>query len=172
MRASSVAGDRAMKSTETLNAYLNDHLAGSDAALELLSRLTETAEQDHSRAAFASLRAEVEQDQRVLEDLIARVGGGESKMKRALGWLAEKAARVKLGSAEPGGSFALFESLEVLALGIQGKRSLWRALSILGDAEPALAGIDFDALLRRAEIQHDEVERWRLALARAALTEP
>lgn len=160
-----------MTDTRTLNVYLNDHLAGSDAAVELLSRLTETADQDHLRAAFALLRSEIERDQTVLSDLIARVGGGESAVKRALGWLAEKATRVKLGTTEPGQTFALFESLEILALGIQGKRSLWRALSTVGDAEPALAGLDFDDLLRRADAQHAEVERWRLAIARAALTE-
>jgi hypothetical protein len=152
--------------------YLNDHLAGSEAALELLARLAETAGEDAARAAFTSLRAEIESDQKQLEALLARVGGGPSTVKRALGWLAEKVARLKLGSAASGASFALFESLEALALGIEGKRSLWRALGSLVDVEPALAELDLAGLMRRADEQHGEVERWRLAVAQAALTEP
>jgi len=154
-----------------LAVYLNDHLAGSEAALELLARLEATANDGAAQAAFASLRLEIESDQQQLEKLLERIGASESTMKRALGWLAEKVARIKLGSAAPGASLAFFESLEALALGIEGKRSLWHTLASLPDAGPALADLDLAALMGRAEEQHADVERWRLAAARTAFIE-
>jgi hypothetical protein len=60
-------------------------------------------------------------------------------------------------------------TLEALALGIWGKRALWRALGSVADTDARLQGYDFAALARGAEGQHDDVESQRLALAAAAL---
>jgi hypothetical protein len=158
-----------MSDAQRLNIYLNDHLAGSDVALELLTRLADSAGAPEIRDTAATLHDEIQSDQRILRDLIAALGGNESHVKRALGWLAEKAARLKFGSSAEEDGFALFESLELLALGIEGKCSLWRALATIADREPVIRDLDLGALLERAHAQHDEVELLRLALAPDAL---
>jgi hypothetical protein len=65
----------------------------------------------------------------------------------------------------------LFEGLEALALGIQGKRALWNALAVASKAEPGLQGVDYDRLAESAENQYRRVEVLRLDAAREALTE-
>jgi hypothetical protein len=158
-----------MSDAAGLTTYLNDHLAGSHLALELLTRLAESADAPEVRDTAAALHQEIECEQRILRDLIAALGGGESQVKRALGWLAEKASRVKFGSGAEEDGFALFQSLELLALGIEGKCSFWRALATIADREPAIRDLDLGNLLERAHVQHDELELLRLAIAPDAL---
>ncbi|HET7600612.1 MAG TPA: hypothetical protein VFK09_09980 [Gemmatimonadales bacterium] len=158
---------------DPLAAYLNDHLAGSVAALELIDSVSER-ERGSSRALFlGTIRDAVETDQRVLRDLIARTGGGESVVKRAAAWVGEKAARAKLAVTGAGdGELAVFEGLEALALGIQGKASLWRALRAAAPGDRRLAGLDFDELEQRAIRQFEAVDSERLALAERVLRGP
>lgn len=67
-------------------------------------------------------------------------------------------------------SWATFEALEFLEIGIHGKWALWRALAAVAPSDPRLAGYDFDGLAARAQKQHDRVDQCRLELAHAALT--
>lgn len=147
-----------------LDAYLNDHLSGSTAALELLEHLERT---HPDLAAFLkNLRHDVEQDRRELEALMARLGVTPSPVRQAVAWVAEKFARLKLKADDPSGSrLRLLESLEAVAVGIHGKGSLWRALKVV----PAATGPDYDRLIRRADEQRERVEAVRLDAARAAL---
>ncbi len=63
---------------------------------------------------------------------------------------------------------ALLEALEGLALGITGKQLLWRALAASTESVPALRGLDYTTLEKRAAAQRDSVEGKRLAAAREA----
>ncbi len=153
-----------------LATYLNDHLAGSVLALELMEHL-ERAHADAPIAGFlAELRAEVAADQDELERLIERLDARESLPRQAAAWFAEKIARLKLQlDSRSSGPMGLFEGLEVLSLGIEGKHSLWRALSSIAHEAPPLQGVDYERLLRRAVEQRGQVEAERLAIAGAAL---
>jgi hypothetical protein len=149
--------------------YLNDHLAGSVAALELLDNLLE-----HNPAAgrdtLVEVRSEVEQDQQVLRDILDRVGGQESTARKVAAWLSEKLGQAKLSFDDSGtGDLRALQALEALGLGIQGKLSLWRALAAVAGRIPALGGLDFPDLQRRAERQFARVEELRLRAARVAL---
>jgi hypothetical protein len=62
------------------------------------------------------------------------------------------------------------EEIEVLSLGIEGKRLLWTALGEAATSEPRLSGFDFASLTHRAQDQRDRLERFRLLFAAAALT--
>jgi hypothetical protein len=150
--------------------YLNDHLAGAAAALELLEHLeTEHAGTDVGRFA-AELRADIATDREELEALINRLGVSESRTRKAAGWLGEKAAQLKLRLDDlTDGALRLHETLEALSLGIEGKRSLWRALAAAAEDSPALRVADYEALARRAEDQRGRVEVKRLEAARKAL---
>jgi hypothetical protein len=89
-------------------------------------------------------------------------------VKQAAAWLAEKASRLKFSGASAA-ELGTFEALEFLALGIFGKRLLWRALRTALAGDPRAADVDFDELATRAEAQFDAVEERRLDFARRAL---
>ena len=156
-------------SQETLSAYLNDHLAGSIGAVEMVERsITENAGNLFGRRLEEILK-EIQKDQAVLQGLIERIGSTENPLKKAGAWLAEKMGRVKMGGTDEQGTLARLEVLETLAMGINGKRALWRALRVVVDKLPVLGTLDLDLLERRAVEQHDRVEEWRLETAREVL---
>src|SRR5215212_3329376 len=103
--------------------YLNDHLAGSTAALELLEHL-ESAHAGTEVVRFAAeLRADVAADRQELEALMDRLQVAQSRTRRATAWLAEKASELKLRWEDrSGGPLHLLEALDALSLGIEGKR--------------------------------------------------
>jgi hypothetical protein len=155
---------------EHIVTYLNDHLAGATGAVELLEHLEkEHADTEVGRLA-SELHADVEADRRTLESLMERLDIARSRTRKAAAWLGEKAAELKLRLDDPaGGSLRLFESLEALSLGIEGKRSLWRALATAAEEAPELRVADYEGLIRRAEEQRSRVEAARLEAARRAL---
>ncbi len=150
--------------------YLNDHLAGATGAVELLEHLEkERAGTEVGRLA-AELHAEVETDRQALKSIMERLQVSQSRTRKAAAWLGEKAAELKLRLDDPaGGSLRLFESLEALALGIEGKRSLWHALAAAAEEAPDLKVADYQDLIRRAEDQRSRVETARLEAARRTL---
>jgi hypothetical protein len=155
--------------TDHLSAYLNDHLAGSVAALELIEHLAKNYPDTTLETFLADLHAEISADQDVLRDLLHTFDAKESSVRKAGAWIAEKLAQVKLGlsGSEVGGT-GLLEALEGLALGITGKQLLWRALASASEVMPQLAGLDYQHLEDRARGQRERVEEKRLAAARAA----
>jgi hypothetical protein len=151
---------------ENLHIYLNDHLAGSVVALELLDALIEQHSEDRFGKPFRGLRDEIHEDRETLRDLIRKVGANESTIRKAGAWLAEKFGRAKIG--DTGDSAGLLQALEALALGITGKKLLWRSLTAIAANFPALQGSDFAELDRRARDQFERVEDLRLQVAREA----
>jgi hypothetical protein len=95
------------------------------------------------------------------------VGASRNPVKQAGAWLGEKVTRLKLATSEK--DLANLISVETLCLGVQGKIYLWTALGKVAGDHEALSGMDFDALLKRAQAQQDGLERHRLGLAQAAL---
>jgi hypothetical protein len=157
--------------SSSLITYLNDHLAGSVVALQLLEHLLE----QQPLAAENELRAicaEIEEDQKVLQGILKSVGGKESPVRKAAAWLTEQVGQAKLRLDDSGsGDLRVLEALEALGLGIQGKASLWRALATVKDIRPELQQVDLRQLERRAQDQFERVDALRLRAARAALTE-
>jgi hypothetical protein len=155
--------------TQALTRYLNDHLAGSVAAIELLDHLRELSKRTERERLFASLKSDIEQDQMVLKELLHALGGKQSRARQAVAWLTEKVGEAKLRLDDPGeGELRLLEALETLELGILGKLALWRALEVAADVVPQIRKLDLSELERRAEAQRDRVEIERLKVARAA----
>lgn len=150
--------------------YLNDHLAGSVVALELLEYLEGQSSETALRHFVAGLRADIVEDRRELEGLMGRLGVMRSGPRQAMAWLGEKATELKLRLDDlAGGELRVLEALEAVALGIDGKRALWRSLAAAAANEPALRGPDYARLERRAEEQRGRIEAVRLEAARAAL---
>lgn len=156
-----------------LATYLNDHLAGSVGALDLLDHLARESEGGEDVSLFRALHQEIAAEQAQLRELLRELGGEESGVRKAAGWVAEKVTRLKLRWDDPGDEgLRRFEALEALALGITGKLSLWRALAAVADGIPVLQRLDLALLQRRSEDQYAAVERRRLAAAREAFTAP
>ena len=156
---------------EHLSTYLNDHLAGSVAAIELLEYLEASDFDGELKRFFSDLRGDITADRAELENFMKSLNIDESRTRKASAWLTGKFTELKLRFDDPaGGELRLFEALEMLSLGIEGKRSLWKALVALTEKSPSLKVMNFDRLIRRAEEQRDRVERRRLITALHALT--
>ena len=153
---------------DALATYLNDHLGGAAAALQLLEHMS-ARETGENRSFYAGLLQDVTADRETLEAIIHRVGT-PSTIREVGGWLAEKAHRLKMLWDDPASDqFHEFEALELLHIGIFGKRSLWRALNRVCAGIPALQNVDFKRLEQRADEQLARVEVRRLASAERAL---
>jgi hypothetical protein len=157
----------------SLERYLNDHLAGSCGAVRLIADLAERQEDEADRRFFLDLMADVEADQALLRELLAGAGLKESTALKVAGSLTARAGRLKLlwEGLEPGG-LGMFEALEMLALGIQGKRLLWAMLAEMAPHFPEWADIRFADLELQAIRQRDRVEERRRLEGRAALLSP
>ncbi len=132
--------------SDPLVTYLEDHKAGAGLAIGLLQAM-EARHDDKSLSQFArSILVGVEEDEKTLQILAKEIGTGSNLLKEAAAWVGEKASRVKLG-AGLSGDFGTFEALEFLALGIQGKLSLWHALQVVAVLDTRLRGLDFNALI-------------------------
>ena len=104
-----------MGTNELLETYLNDHLAGATAGLDLARRLTEDTEGTPVGAAMQQLADDIEADRAVLEDLVGRLGFEEQTVKQAAAWMAEKASRLRLNRVSAGSdALALLLSMETL----------------------------------------------------------
>jgi hypothetical protein len=157
-------------SNEHLATYLNDHLAGSETALELLEHLAAAQADTPLKPFFEQLHADVLADRQELEALMARLQIAESRTRKATAWLAEKAGQLKLRLDDPAdGALRLLEGLEALEIGIEGKRALWRALAAVAEDARELQDVDYARLEQRAQEQHDRVDVVRLDVAKAAL---
>ena len=154
--------------SEPLAIYLHDHLGAANFALELLAKWRRDAKAPGFARWAGQLHDEIDADRDVLRQVIERIGEPSHSPKEALGWIAEKISRYKLSHRRPL-EFARFEGLEVLALGILGKLSLWETLQLLTPHDARLAGCDYAKVEQRARDQHAEVERRRLEMGRAAL---
>jgi hypothetical protein len=153
---------------DALETYLNDHLAGSVSAVQILER----AADDHADSALGpqlmDLLDAIRAAQAELRDVMRRLGYAESSVKKAGAWLAQHAGRLKVGGSSES-NLARLELFEALSLGLQGQWKLWRALRAVAPKHPPLAGIDLAGLERQSREQHDRVEAWRIEAAEAAL---
>jgi hypothetical protein len=157
---------------QLLGIYLNDHLAGSTAAVELVRRAGAANRGTDFEAAFERLGREIEEDRDALIDVLARLGIRRDPLKLWAGWLAEKGGRLKRNGRLTGYSpLSRVLELEVLGLGVEGKRAMWRTLDRLAAEEPRLDGVDLSELLRRANGQRRLIEQQRQRAARLAFSD-
>jgi hypothetical protein len=150
---------------EALGRYLRDHLSGSDTALAVVERLQREGDDPGIRSLATALQRDFVEEREVVRTLLSSIGVSGHSTKRA-------AARVVGGLVGPmaggrRGELSLLRTLESLAVGVQGKRCLWRAL---GAAFPARSGAGprtFVELEAMAVAQWEAIERVRQPLARA-----
>jgi hypothetical protein len=155
---------------DDLATYLNDHLAGSIGAIEMIEHLVKTYEGRPIEQFCKELCADVSSDQNELRDLMSTLEVNESSVRKASAWVAEKLSRPKLEPSSDGASgVGLLQALEGLVLGIKGKEGLWRAFEAVKKSRPQLERFDFERLKQRAIEQGQRVEAKRLEVARQVL---
>lgn len=153
-----------------LGIYLNDHLAGATAGLELARRSLNSNQGTIYESFLRDLVTGIDEDKRELETLMETIGVPQDKLKQVAAWTTEKAGRLKLNGQLTGYSpLSRLVELEGLFLGVTGKRSLWRSLKQVADHDSRLAVTDFDKLLARADEQRAGLEEHRLRAAAEAL---
>lgn len=153
-----------------LQAYVQDHLAGAKFGIRLIDRIS----RQHPRTPLGDFTAELSEE--VLGDLkqlqkVASVIEARPLpiLKELTAVLFEKLSQIKLGKERSSGAGTLL-SLETLYLGIRGKASLWRALSIAKVMNPQLRPFHFVELESKAISQYQAVEWWRQRWAFSVLT--
>jgi hypothetical protein len=149
--------------------YLNDHLAGATLGVELARRLRASNEDDPEFGpALTEVCAEIEADRETLKAAMDRLGVGQSKLKPLAAALGERLGRLKpngrLWSYSP---LSRLDELELLQIGVAGKRRLWRALEHTHAGD--LSGFDLGALAERATEQLRRLEALHLEAAALAL---
>ncbi|MBK5229239.1 MAG: hypothetical protein JJE05_12145 [Actinobacteria bacterium] len=160
-----------MSEEKYLAIYLNDHLAGSVAGIELAKRAAGNHEGTPVGEFLEQLVIDIDEDRAALEAIMDELGVRKDLLKDAAAWMAEKVGRLKLNGKIIGYSpLSHLVELEGLALGVEGKLSLWRALQEVEDDYPALANADLERLAGRAKAQREGLERFRREAAAACLS--
>lgn len=141
---------------QMLGIYLNDHLAGATAGVELARRM----KQEHRDTAYGgdleSLATEISLDRQALVQLMAALDVPVRRYKLCGAWVAEKVGRLKPNGRvrrRPGLSFVV--ELEALRLGVQGKSLLWGALLVAAAQDSRL---DADRLQSLREGAHQQIQ--------------
>lgn len=152
-----------------LDSYLNDHLAGSVSAVELISHWAHLHQGGPLGAFFSNLEIEVRADQKTLRDLMSSLGVEESNLRKASAWVVEKVGRARLMIAgDESGRLGLVLTLEGLIMGITGKKLLWR--SLVAANLPNASKWHFEQLQLRAEQQIERAEAERIRAAGQAFS--
>jgi hypothetical protein len=149
--------------------YLNDHLAGSTLGVELARRLRGSNEgTPEFGPGAAEICAEIEADRETLRAVMKQLGVGESRLKPLAALLGERLGRLKPNGQLRGYSpLSRLDELELLQVGVAGKRRLWRALERTHADE--LERFELDALAERATTQLRRLEALHLKAASLAL---
>ncbi len=119
------------------------------------------------------LEHEIAEDRATLVRLMERFDVAQDKLKVTGAFIGEKLGRLKpnahLLSYSP---LSRVVELEVLALGIDGKLSLWRALLDMEHADERLDPQELQTLIDRAAAQRSQLEPFRLRAVEEALLDP
>ena len=146
-----------------LGIYLNDHLAGATARVELARRLAGSHQDAERRKRLAGLAADIAADRQALLQLMRSVGVPVHGRKILAGRITEKATRLK-----PNANLLIRSplsdliELEALYLGIQGKAARWRVLLAASSNDGLLDQQRLRVLLDRAGYQLAVVEELHL----------
>jgi hypothetical protein len=157
-----------MTDPRSLTTYLNDHLAMATAGIELLRRAS-GSHPGRRAEELTRLRDEARSDLESLRSLMRRLDVPESRPMAALGWLGEKAGRLKPnGYLLRRSPLADVIELEGLRADVQGRLACWQVLrAVVKDERVAVA--ELETLIERAEDQADRLHALHLQAVRERL---
>lgn len=156
---------------DLLATYLNDHLTAATAGVELIRRAA--GNHDGERGAeLARLADETAADREALRGIMQRLDVPESAVKKAAGWLGEKAGRLKpndhLLTRSP-----LSDVLEVemMRTGTAARICGFQVLRAVAVEEPRLDREELERLIARADDQAERLYKIHIQLAQENLAE-
>ncbi|TSD93622.1 hypothetical protein FOS14_22450 [Skermania sp. ID1734] len=153
-----------------LGAYLNDHLAGATAGVELMRRIAGRHHGDMG-ARLERLAVEIDQDRTTLIAIMQSLEVPRRRYMVVAGWIGEKLGRVKPNETWfQRSQVGPVIELEGMQLGVEGKAAGWRSLKTLAAEEPRLDVQQLDELIGRAAEQVAVLEECRTSVARDAFS--
>ncbi len=156
---------------DLLGVYLNDHLAGATAGLELVRRAAGSVQPgSESDTVLRELVGEITADRFALIAIMNALGVKIRGYKVFAAWAGEKAGRLKLnGHLLTRSPLSDLEEAEILRLGVEGKAAAWRTLRAVAEHDSRLDTGQLDELLARAARQSDALEGLRVRIAQRVL---
>lgn len=159
-------GIRRRMSRTLLGIYLNDHLAGASAGVELAKRLARAEGEWAGNGKLDRLAEEIEQDRDALLEIMATVGEPVRGLEAAAGRVLEKLGRLKPNARVVSRSpLSRVVELEAMRVAIEGKIAGWRTLRARAAADPRLDTERLDELISNGRSQATRVERLRVRAA-------
>lgn len=154
---------------DLLRIYLNDHLMGSVAGMEMAKRARAENEGNPVGEFLGTFLEDLQQDRATLKNVMRALGFKEDVFKQGMAWMGEKLGRFKLNGQLTGYSpLSRVVELESLCLGNEGRLSMWRSLRSLASEDVRLGRFDFAVHIHRAEGHRRTLERLRLKASDAA----
>jgi hypothetical protein len=142
-----------------LATYLNDHLAGAEVGFRTAERLADQLDGEDERFLRGMCTA-IDEERDLLRGLLEKLGADESVLKRGVGAVGGILGSVR--EAMPiGDAPTTLEDLELLAMGVWGKRLLWGTMARVADRDERFADIPVGWLAARAETQERTLLRIR-----------
>lgn len=152
-----------------LRIYMNDQYAMGIGWRELARRAQRTNAGTELGDALATVAQGIAEDVATFETMMDRLELPRSPVKPGLAVIGERLARLKLNGRVTGYSpLSRFLELDILAIGLEGKKLLWTILADGAGLRSRLPDIDFDELVRRADAQVQTVTPFRQLAAEAA----
>lgn len=137
-----------------LGVYLNDHLAGSTAGVELARRMVQQYRDSPYGDDLENLATEIAEDRQALVRILRDLDVPVQRYKLCGAWVGEKVARMKPnGRLLRSSGLSVVVELEALRLGVQGKALLWRALLATAAHDLRLDAGRLQELLERVDQQ-------------------
>lgn len=153
-----------------LEIYLRDQLALGVLWRELARRAARNNRGTPLGETLTGVATGIAEDVDTFRAIMSRVGARPNPVKTGLAMVAERLGRLKRNGRLAGYSpLSRFLELEILTMGIDGKKQLWTTLRDLAGLAGRLPDIDFDHLIRRAEGQRADLEPFRVQTGTHAL---
>ena len=145
-----------------LRVYLNDQLGLGLLWRELARRSRRNNGDTDTGQMLERVASGIAEDVETFRTIMRRLGIRENPAKKSFGFVGERVLRLKPnGALRAHTPLARFFELEVLAMGIDGKKLLWTTLGDLAGLRERLPEIDFDRLIERAHAQREDLEPFR-----------
>lgn len=162
----------AQSQTDLLTVYLNDHLAGATAGVELFRRVCESDTATDFEKALRRITDEIVEDREALLGIMKSLDVPVRHPLMWVAWAVEKVGRLKPNGriVRPSAITPLIE-MEGLALAPIGKRAGWVMLRKLAEDDMRLSREQLDELIARANRQADELEMIRREVGVRALSQ-
>jgi hypothetical protein len=127
-----------------------------------VERLRRTQTTTDQRQLFAWMYDEFEAEREVVRAPLKTLGSSSRSPKRLFGQASGSVLKLVAGGGL--GELSLFRTLEALAIGVQGKRCMWRARQSVHPSLPVAGGISLSQLESDASRQWEAIEERRRLL--------